>query len=169
MAPADSVSAFPQPGTTETKYAGFWWRVLAALVDGLVIIAVTFVFYIIVIAVFMVIHKTAGTDDQVTSPVQDFIHTYQPLFFVINIVFNWLYYAFQESSNGRATLGKKACGLVVTEMEGRRISFLRATGRFFAKYVSALPLGVGYMMVGWTKRKQGLHDMIASTLVIKWN
>ncbi len=55
----------------------------------------------------------------------------------------------------------------VIDENGKRISFGIATGRFFAEFISALILFVGYMMVGWTKKKQGLHDMIVRTYVIK--
>jgi uncharacterized RDD family membrane protein YckC len=85
----------------------------------------------------------------------------------IRTVLNWLYYALLESSTWQATLGKKALGLEVTDVEGRRISFGRATGRFFAKIISALILFIGFIMAGFTERKQALHDMIAGTLVIR--
>jgi uncharacterized RDD family membrane protein YckC len=55
----------------------------------------------------------------------------------------------------------------VTDIEGRRITFARATGRYFAKMVSSLTLCIGYIMVAFTERKQGLHDMMASTLVTR--
>jgi uncharacterized RDD family membrane protein YckC len=72
-----------------------------------------------------------------------------------------------ESSAWQGTLGKKALGLTVTDLEGRRISFGRATGRYFAKIISTLILCIGYMMAGFTERKQALHDMIAGTLVLR--
>jgi uncharacterized RDD family membrane protein YckC len=78
-----------------------------------------------------------------------------------------LYFAIMESSSIQATVGKLAVGVVVTDLNGERISFLRATGRYFAKILSAMILMIGYIMVGFTERKQGLHDMIASTLVYK--
>jgi len=60
-----------------------------------------------------------------------------------------------------------ALGLVVADEMGQRISFGRATGRYFAKILSSLILLIGFFMIGWTARKQGLHDMIAGTLVYK--
>jgi len=72
-----------------------------------------------------------------------------------------------ESSESQATLGKRAVSIKVTDMNGNRISFGRATGRDFAKIISGLPLFIGFMMAGWTSKKQALHDMIAETLVIK--
>ena len=87
--------------------------------------------------------------------------------FFIRTVLNWLYYALLESSAWQATLGKKALGLEVTDMQGARISFGRATGRFFAKIISSIILCIGFIMIGFTEKKQGLHDMIAGTLVIR--
>ena len=77
----------------------------------------------------------------------------------------WLYFALMESSTRQATLGKMALDMKVTDDEGNRISFGRATGRYFAKILSALILLIGFIMVAFTDRKRGLHDMIAGTLV----
>ena len=122
------------------NYAGFWNRAVALLID-LVMVALI------------------GT--------------------VINWVFNewlavtittflgWGYFAGLESSERQATIGKSAMGLVVTDIDGRRITFLRATVRYFAKILSGLLLGFGYFMAAFTSRKQALHDIIASTLVLK--
>jgi len=79
----------------------------------------------------------------------------------------WLYSAILESSSKQATLGKMALGLTVTDTKTQRIGFGQASGRYFAKYISFLILCVGFMMAGFTKRKQGLHDLIASTLVLR--
>jgi uncharacterized RDD family membrane protein YckC len=78
-----------------------------------------------------------------------------------------LYYSVMESSPWQATLGKRALGLQVTDLQGRRISFGRATGRYFAKIVSGLTLSIGYLMAGFTRRKQALHDIIAECLVVR--
>lgn len=80
---------------------------------------------------------------------------------------NWLYFALLESSSMQGTLGKKALGMIVTDLDGNRIGFGRATGRYFAKFLSAIILLIGFVMVAFTQRKQGLHDIIASTLVYK--
>jgi uncharacterized RDD family membrane protein YckC len=86
----------------------------------------------------------------------------------IAIVGGWLYYAYCESSTWQGTLGKKALGLIVTDLEGRPVTFGRASGRFFSKIITGLiPFGIGYIMAGFTARKQALHDMIASCLVLR--
>jgi uncharacterized RDD family membrane protein YckC len=70
-----------------------------------------------------------------------------------------------ESSDYQATLGKLTVRLKVTDLEGRRLSFARATRRYFSKYLSAISLGVGYLMVAFDSEKQGLHDRVAGTRV----
>lgn len=79
----------------------------------------------------------------------------------------WLYFALFESSAKQSTLGKRVLNLYVTDLSGNRISFGRATGRHFAKLISSATLLIGYMMAGWTEKKQALHDMIAGTLVMR--
>ncbi len=83
------------------------------------------------------------------------------------MLFVWLYYALFESSSKQATLGKMALGIVVTDIDGNRISFGRANARFWSKIISGMILGIGFLMAAFTEKKQGLHDMIAGTLVIK--
>jgi len=85
--------------------------------------------------------------------------------FVLVLFGSWLYEAFMESSSYQATLGKMIFGMKVTDLNGNRISFERATGRHFAKWLSGMILCIGYIMVGFTDRKQGLHDLLAGTLV----
>ena len=84
----------------------------------------------------------------------------------ISMIIAWLYYALLESSSKQATVGKMALALVVTDLQGRRITFGRATGRHFSKILSAIILMIGFIMAGVTARKQALHDMIAGTLVL---
>jgi uncharacterized RDD family membrane protein YckC len=88
------------------------------------------------------------------------------MLFALWLVMPWLYFALMESSSKEGTLGKMAVGLHVTDLEGRRITFGRATGRFFSKMLSGIILGIGYIMAGFTEKKQGLHDMVAGTLVL---
>ena len=88
------------------------------------------------------------------------------MFFLIGLY--WLYFAGMESSERQATFGKAAMSLRVTDLEGRRLTFGHATGRFFAKIITGMiPLGIGYFMAGFTEKKQALHDMIAGTLVLR--
>ena len=86
---------------------------------------------------------------------------------VFTIGLNWLYFAFMESSPMQAKIAKINCGLMVTDLQGQRISFARASGRYFARMISGLILCIGYIMVGIDAQNRGLHDMLASTLVVR--
>lgn len=137
-------------------YAGFWRRFVAYIIDAIVI-QTPFVLF------GFVFGFTQGMQGQeVLFPPQ-----LEALLNVLGFVGGWLYFALLESSRWQATLGKMALGIVVTDQRGRRISFLRATGRYFAKIVSALIFLIGFIMAAFTQRKQGLHDMMASTLVVR--
>jgi uncharacterized RDD family membrane protein YckC len=90
------------------------------------------------------------------------------LFSCISVVVQWLYHAYLESGEHQGTWGKQMLGVYVTDLMGNPITFGRASGRFFAKIVTGMiPLGIGYIMAGFTARKQALHDMIASCLVLR--
>jgi uncharacterized RDD family membrane protein YckC len=85
------------------------------------------------------------------------------------LIVTWLYNALMDSSATQGTLGKMALGIIVTDMNGDRIGFGKATGRFFGKMISSLILGIGYLMCIWTENKQCLHDMMAGCLLYKKN
>ncbi len=96
-----------------------------------------------------------------------FIVTLIPILgIILDIVGIWLYFALQESSARQATVGKRAMNIYVADLQGRRISFGQATGRHFSKILSSI-LAIGYIMVAFTEKKQGLHDLIASTVVLR--
>ena len=82
-------------------------------------------------------------------------------------VAGWLYFALMESSAKGATLGKIALGLRVVDLNGNRIGFGRATGRYFGKLISGAILFLGYIMAAFTQQKQALHDIIAGCLVVR--
>ena len=128
-------------------YAGFWRRCVAYVID-LFLLALLF-------SVFFVVEVDADLGPR-------------PLMVgVFGLVVAWLYFAGMESSTEQATLGKMLLGLRVTDLEGGRITFSRATARLFAKILSALILYTGFIMVGFTAKKQGLHDKLAGTLVLE--
>lgn len=129
-----------QPIQPPPRYAGFWIRFLAYIIDSLIIaVPIGGVLWL------------AGISENTTNG--------------IGLLVGWMYSAVMESSEWQATVGKRVLGLWVTDEDGRRISFGRATVRHFAKIVSALVLFIGFIMVAFTDRKQGLHDKMASTLV----
>lgn len=122
-----------------TNYAGFWKRFVAYLIDGIILGIVAAIF-------------NATMDEAVAG--------------TVGAIIGWLYFAGMESSSRQATIGKSVLGIYVTDLNGNRISFLRATGRYLGKILSALILMIGYIMAAFTARKQALHDMLASTLVL---
>jgi len=163
------IKAPPLPA--QDKYAGFWIRFGAYLIDGIICAVVIYGSLFIVILLGAAL--TPGSYSSYyspyssgTSPVTGLLVI---LWFVFVIVFSWLYYAYQESSAAQATLGKQAVGVIVTDAEGNRISLGKATGRWLAKILSALIFCIGFIMIGFTDQKQGLHDMIASTRVVYKN
>ncbi len=147
------------------RYGGFWRRVAAYLIDALIVlIPLSLVYHVLGVA-----HGSGLTtthDPGGGSSVHIGLWLRHPAD-VVTLAVAWLYEALQESSARQATPGKRALGLIVTGSEGARIGFGRATGRHFAKYLSALILGIGFLMVAFMPRKRGLHDVIASTLVMR--
>jgi uncharacterized RDD family membrane protein YckC len=139
------------------NYAGFWMRVGAYILDSL-ILSVVFVPLGVVIGIVMV---GSGLDDN--SPAMSVINLGSN---GISILAGWLYHGFMESSSWQGTIGKKLLGLRVTDMNGNRISFGRATGRYFGTVLSSLICFIGFLMVAFTEKKQGLHDLMAGTLIL---
>ena len=149
------------PYAPAVRYGGFWIRVVAAVMDWLIVsVVVSPVAWIMI----LMIHVAGGAvrmPDVGVGLVRGIV--VQTLFFCAF----WIYEAAMESSSRQATLGKMALGLKVTDEQGQRISFARATARYFSKIVSGMILFIGYIMAGFTARKQALHDMIAGTLVTR--
>lgn len=153
-----------------SPYAGFWLRAVAYLIDS-VIVAVGVGVFIVMGALFVGFGFFRNLGDRMDGS----NNVFAPIGFLLllPIIFaaiaaTWIYYAWFESSKHQATLGKMALGLIVTDMQGRRITFARATGRFFAKMITGLiPFFIGYIMAGFTEKKQALHDMIAACLVLR--
>ena len=154
----NSGSAAPPPpvwdarpvGPDRVAYGGFWIRVVAYIIDAIILTIVGGV----LASLFGVSWET------------DWEH-YDPTFNLVSLVIGWLYFALLESSERGATVGKMVMGLRVVTSDGQRLSFMNATGRYFAKILSAIILCIGFIMVAFTDKKRGLHDIIAGTLVIK--
>lgn len=134
-------------------HAGFWRRVLAYIID-------------ILIVDFVLVGTLVGIVVLERAHPQWSFYPFL-VFWFLEMAAIWLYFALFECSRLQATPGKLVVRLAVTDLYGRRIGFGRATGRFFAKLLSGLILDIGYMMAGWTTRKQALHDMLAGTCVVR--
>ena len=133
----------PKPSGTPLphagSYAGFWVRFVAMIVDAV----------ILAVAGGLISAAAFGAG------------------LALSLFLPWLYEAFMLSSEWQATVGKRAMSMVVTGVNGDRLSFARATGRHFAKWISVLTLCIGFIIAAFTAKKQALHDMIAETVVIK--
>ncbi len=154
------------------EYAGFWLRFLAFLIDnavmgiGFVLILIPLIFLTGLGGFISEIHPDEDMNDVGIFMLIGLLF----LAATVSLLLTWLYHALMESSEWQATLGKRVLGLVVTDMAGRRVSFGRATGRHFAKIITNMvPAFIGYIMAGFTERKQALHDMIAGCLVLRRN
>ena len=130
----------------DIKYGGFWIRVLASLLDSLVLAIVEISLSIFLMQMY---HQTVAIS---------------LIMFLIQIA----YFTLLESSEYQGTIGKMLVGIKVTDLQGNRISVLNALGRTLAKFLSAIILLIGYLMVAFTEKKQGLHDMLAGTVVVKY-
>jgi len=150
---------------TQPEYAGFWLRLAAYIIDYFVL---GFVIGTMVIFVGLAMGlSTAIFYDMEDTANQMVVITLSIIFGIVSFAASWLYYAVLESGSYQGTLGKMVINLKVTDMEGERISFARASGRFFGKILSSFVIYIGYIMIGITEKKQGLHDILAGCLVVR--
>ena len=135
------------------SYAGFWKRFGALFIDTIVTIiggaVIGFIFAIILFA--------GGIEDP---------DVLEGLGNILGFFLGWLYFSLMESSPTQGTLGKMALAIRVNDLEGNQVGFGKATGRYFGKIISTLILLIGFIMVAFTEKKQGLHDMMAGCLVV---
>jgi uncharacterized RDD family membrane protein YckC len=175
---AASATAGVAPSGARLDYAGFWLRFVAIIIDNLILgVPFGFIFFMFFASMIPTFMRTANANPQDPQVAMQMVMTFLPRIFlliVIGVVASWLYWALMESSSWQATLGKKALGLYVTDLEGNRPTFARASGRFWAgKGIAMVPYaGLLYRLVdcilaGFSERKQALHDMIASCLVLR--
>jgi uncharacterized RDD family membrane protein YckC len=139
--PTEQSAPEPQPTPRRAgspAYGGFWVRVVAAIIDSVVLSIGT--------GIIAMVSMGAAVG--------------------VGFVIPWLYEALMTAGETQATIGKMAMGLVVTDDKHQRMTFARATGRHFAKYLSLMTLCIGFVMAAFTDRKQALHDLVANTLVV---
>ncbi len=137
-------------------HPGFWWRFLARFVDG-IIISVAFYFMSLIISVV----GGSMAESEIGIMILGLV------FLVAMVSCGWLYHSLMETSTYQGSVGKIICGIKVTDMNGQRISFGRATGRYFGKILSSLLLCIGYLMCIWTEQKQCLHDRMSGCLLFR--
>lgn len=148
-------------GNISERYGGFWVRVAASIIDGIIItvpMSVLFIIYSFITAP----EEGTATDEEMVTMLLGYTVIY-----IIALVGIALYYILTTASKMQGTVGKKIMGLKVVDLNGNRLTFGRATGRYFATILSGMIFNIGYLMAAFTEKKQTLHDMIASTLVVK--
>lgn len=159
IAPAFGYTA--STGKTDVRHAGFWLRVAASIIDGILCQIIIFIITLglgFALGSYMASGREMGeTSLAIASGVGG----------LAGLVIQWLWFTLSESSSWQATPGKKILGLRVTNMDGGPIGFGRANARYWSKIISALLMMIGFLMVAFTRKKQGLHDVIAGTLVIR--
>ena len=150
-APPPPVWNVQTTGPVTIGYGGFWIRLVAYIIDAILLSIASGI--VGLVTGFSIYAGGFNHFDYATNGA--------------SLVVGWLYFALMESSARGATVGKMAVGLRVVTDQGQRLDFGHATGRYLAKFISAIILCIGFIMVAFTDRKRGLHDIIASTLVVK--
>ncbi len=153
-------TAAPASGQA-TRYANFGQRLLAVILDTIVVCIVAGVIGTMLGLVIGVGGTMTGGHVGAGADIAGLLGL------LAGIAVDWLYEALLVSSSHQATLGKMALGIVVTDMQGRRISFLRATGRHFGRLLSLMLLLIGYLIQPFTPKRQALHDIMAGCLVLR--
>ena len=147
--PVDTPSiatAAPVVSMAELEPAGFWLRVVAVIVDSALMM--------LLLAVMMI--GAAGVGEDLIEP------TYW-----LWVLISFLYWPVLESSAQRGTVGKMMLGLVVADIDGGKLPFLRSLLRNLAKIISAIPFYIGFFLAAFTARKQALHDLITKAVVLR--
>jgi uncharacterized RDD family membrane protein YckC len=171
MAGGAAIPAYAVPAAVpRAEYAGFWLRLVAFVIDN-VLLGLGF-FLVVIPLLFLTGFRTFFDEFDPGESLNDAGIFMLIVFFFLAatgaLALTWLYHALMECSEWQATLGKKALGLVVTDMAGQRVSFGRATGRHFGKILTNMvPAFIGYIMAGFTDKKQALHDLLAGCLVLR--
>lgn len=158
-APAFPVAAMSQ----NAEYAGFWRRCAALVVDSFIVMVVFGIIFGILGVLLGGLFAAVGTSGGSPELMTGFAALMQIFFYFLV----WAYFAWWYASPSMASPGKMAMGLIVVDSQAQKLSFLRGFGREAAKLVSGIILGIGYLIQPFTGRKQALHDMMASTVVLR--
>ncbi len=150
-------------GGNVEEYAGFWQRLVAAIIDYFILISIGMVFAFITGFIFTLIMFMAGFKISEIEKIYTLIP--DPLVLSITFLIMWLYFAVFEASGMGATPGKKILGMNVVGQYGDPIGFWQATKRFWCKLISSVFM-IGFIMIAFHERKQGLHDLLAGTYVV---
>jgi uncharacterized RDD family membrane protein YckC len=155
-----------------TNYAGFWLRFVAIVIDGIIIGVVRAILVAPILAAMGlgIVNDLENLDADRPSSVIGMLAPIMAMAGIVSLISTaiWvLYFTIMESSKFQATVGKLAMGIVVTDMNGGRLDFGKALVRNLSKIISSIILCIGFIMAGFTEKKQALHDIIAGTLIVK--
>ena len=155
-------SRMDRPDQTDFSYGVFMDRLIALIIDQILLYIGKFVIF------FPLLMVTALGGFLVGPGIAAVSHGagLTPSMWALSLVIDWVYFAAMESSRSGATIGKRAMKLRVLSDDGNRLTFARASLRYFGKIVSYIPLMLGFVMALFTKRNQTLHDLIAGTIVV---
>lgn len=152
----------------EAEHAGFWLRLGAWVIDYIVLM-VPFTFISIMMGMSDVITSTfVRMEHDQAAAIAAYAEAMRPISYVLLLV-GFAYYVLFESSKWQATPGKLACGIHVTDTAGQRLTLGRAAARNAVRLLNAVTLLVPmvfYVTAAFTQRKQGVHDLLASTYVV---
>ena len=157
----DTMTDSASVGPAAPEYAGFWLRFWASLFD----VALECLVALVLTAVLDYGLRWFGARHGLEPATSAFFSGMA--FILILTIGAWLYVAFMESSSWGATLGKRLLGLRVVTSTGYQLTFGQATIRHVMKFISLFTAAIGFMMAGWTKRRQALHDIPLDCLVIR--
>jgi len=154
-----------------TNYAGFWLRFVAVIIDA-IIVGVVQSFVILPILAVAGFNFASGVQNGDMSEAETVgmiagMMATMGTTILISTIIGILYYVLMETSKFQGTVGKIALGIIVTDVNGEKLDFSKALIRNLGKIISGIILYIGYIMAGFTEKKQALHDMIANTLVVK--
>jgi len=155
-----------------SNYAGFWLRFVAYVIDSVIIYVVQSFIFIPIFGLLGIsfASQVGNVENMSEAEAVGMVGAMMALggaTFVLTTAIALLYWSLMESSKYQATVGKLAIGLTVTDMDGNKLEFVKAFVRNICKIISGMIMGIGYIMAGFTEKKQGLHDIIANTLVVK--
>ncbi|MBL7855084.1 MAG: RDD family protein [Cyclobacteriaceae bacterium] len=157
-----------------TLYAGFWLRFVAWLIDRILIGVISAIILSPILAAIGIVSGGSmfpfsdfGEQDFNWATLLATLTAMIGISLFVRMAVLLLYHALMESSKYQASLGKLALGLVVTDVQGNKLDFSKALVRNLCKLISNLTFTIGYIMAGFTDKKQALHDVIAGTLVVR--
>jgi uncharacterized RDD family membrane protein YckC len=159
-----------ESNSNHEQFAGLWLRAVAGFIDTLILF-VSFVVISTLISVIYTFIQAPFLRNQPKSELENLMLNTTIIITTISVIvffiFACLYFAKMESSKKQGSLGKMAVGIKVTDLAGQNISFKNAFKRRLYVIVNNLTIGVGIIMIAFNKKSQALHDIWATTLVVK--